>query len=59
MEFENNLKLATMLFEKKLTSLKKDYISKYPNYEKKKLDSYINKKLKKEINFLIKFNISN
>lgn len=58
MSFEQGLRLATKLFEVKIVKLKEDYKSKNPNCQKKDVDSYVNRRLKKDIDFLIKANIS-
>ena len=52
------LALAIDLFESKIIKLEEDYKEKHKdNFERKKMQEYINKKLKREIKILTFYNI--
>ena len=58
MTFQQRLQLATDLFEKKIINLENNYKEKHKeNFDRKKMNRYINQKLKKEINGLIFLNL--
>lgn len=56
---ENKLKLMIDLFEKKVNEAQNNYKEKHKDdFDKQKMDKYVNRKLEKEINGLIFFNVA-
>ena len=55
---ENELNLMIHLFESKIDASEKDYKEKHKeDFDKQKMNKHINRKLKKEINGIIAFNL--
>ncbi len=55
---ENKLRLMINLFEKKLNELEEDYKKNHKeNFNEEKMERYINRKLKREIQILNYYNI--
>lgn len=58
MTFQQGLQLAIEIFEYKIINLENDYKEKHKeDFSRQKMNRYINRKLKKEINGLIFLNL--
>lgn len=58
MTFQQGLQLATEIFEEKIINIENDYKQKHrDNFDRRKMNKHINRKLKKEIKGLIFLNL--
>ena len=59
MTFQQGLQLATEIFEDKIINLENSYKEKHSeDFDRKKMNKYINRKLKKEIRGLVFINLA-